>query len=139
VTDEKGMRVVLPPYGWLVFNPGNKFLEMSALINNRRIDYVKAAGYQFLDGRGQWIKHGDLGATGSIVLRRKEGGIMELIDIYGNQQIQFRTQPKGVLVAYSPEGQNLGEVKLVARCGGWQEFRPIKGGRRYVFARKQQA
>lgn len=134
VTDRNGKNVVLPIYGWLVFNPVNEFFEISAFMNGRRIDYVDAAGYQFLDGRGQWTKMGNLGATGSAVIRRREGAILELIDIYGNERIQFRTPARGILVAYSPDGRELGEVKLTSGPGGWKEFKPITGGRRYMFA-----
>lgn len=134
VTSEGGKSVVLPTSGWLVFNPANHFYEISALVNNRRIDYVAAPGYDFLDGHGQWTEHGDLGAAGSVVLRHRPGGVLDMIDIYGNSQIAFRAPVEGVLMAYSPEGKSLGEVKLVSPRAGWEEFKPLPGGRRYVFA-----
>jgi hypothetical protein len=134
VTGQDGRAVVLPVSGWLVFNAANHFYEISAPVNNHRIDYVDASGYKFLDGRGQWIEYGDLGAAGGVVLRHQPGGLLELIDIYGNNQIAFRAPAKGVLMGYTPEGKSLGEVKLVSPQAEWKEFKPLSGGRRYVFA-----
>jgi hypothetical protein len=129
-----GTPVTLPVSGWLAFNPSNHFYEMSALENNHRIDYVDAPGYEYLDGRGQWTERGNLGVTGGVVLRRTPGGLLELIDIYGNGRIAFRASTGGVLMAYDPDGKNLGEVKLVSSRAGWKEFNPLRGGRKYVFA-----
>lgn len=137
VKDQTGKSIVLPVDGWLAFNSTHHFYEISALVNNRRIDYVDAPGYEYLDGRGTWTEHGDLGATGSVALRHKPGGLLQFIDIYGNQQIAFRTPTSGILIAYSPEGKNLGDVKLVSPRPGWEEFNPVSGGRRYVFVPKK--
>jgi len=134
VKDGGGKTVELPVNGWLVFNPETKFYEISANVDGRRIDHADAPEFEFLDGRGQWTKHGNLGATGSTALREKTGGVMELIDIYGNDRIAFRAQGDGVLAAYDPEGKNLGNVQLTTQAEGWREFKPVPGGRKYVFA-----
>ena len=134
VKDLHGVSVELPVAGWLVFNPGNGFYELSADVDGRHIDHVASPDYEFLDGRGQWTRHGNLGATGSVALRRKPGGELELIDIYGNDRLAFHAPDKGKLLAYDPEGKPLGPVELSSVSDGWYEFRPVSGGRSYVFA-----
>lgn len=128
----KVKEVELPVSGWLAFNDANKFYEISANVGGRRIDYVRAPEYEYLDGRGQWTRHGRLGATGSVALRPGAGGGFELIDIYGNDRIQFAAGP-GLLLAYDAEGKSLGPVEVWALGEGWQEFKPVPGGRRYVY------
>jgi hypothetical protein len=124
----------LPVSGWLVFNAQNHFFEMSANIASRRIDYVQAPEFEFLDGRGQWTEFGNLGATGSVALRRGADGLLEFIDIYGNERIAFRASTATSVIAYDAEGKSLGEVELASPRQGWYEFKPIAGGRRYVCA-----
>jgi len=136
VKDGQGRLVRLPPSGWLVFNAKNGFYEFSALAAGRRIDYAKSSAYEFLDGRGRWIERGGLGASGSVARRERTGGVVELIDIYGNERIAFAAPGEGELVAYSPEGKNLGAVELSSPRTGWYEFKPVPGGRKYVFAGK---
>ncbi len=134
VNDAAGKPVTLPVSGWLAFNPSNHFYEVSALENHHRIDYVAASGYEYLDGRGQWTERGGLGAKGGVVLRHKPGGVLELIDLDGNKRIDFRASSGGVLMAYAPNGKSLGEVKLSSPRAGWEEFKPLPEGRKYVFA-----
>jgi hypothetical protein len=124
----------LPPSGWLVFNAHNHFFEMSANIASRRIDYVQAPEFEFLDGRGQWTEFGNLGATGSVALRRSADGLLEFIDIYGNQRIAFRATKAMSVMAYDPQGKCLGKVEFTSPQPGWYEFKPLAGGRRYVCA-----
>ena len=135
VKDHQGNVVVLPASGWLVFNPLNGFYEVSAKIKGRRLDWVSSSDYEFLDGRGQWTRHGTLEATGSVVRRTKAAGITELIDIYGNDRIAFKVPAPGQLTAYDRENEYLGKVDVTLR-EGWYEFQPITGGRRYLFAEK---
>jgi hypothetical protein len=131
VKDGAGKAVELPVSGWLAYNAG--LYEMSANAGGRRIDYVKAPEYEFLDGRGQWTESGGLGASGSIVRRERGGGVIELIDIYGNGRIAFAAGA-GVLKAYDPESKPLGEVESTSPRSGWREFKPVAGARSYVFA-----
>ncbi len=129
-----GKTADLPPFGWLVLNPANGFHEASALRNGRRIDYVKAEAYEYLDGRGAWTTEGRLGASGGLVRRDRAPGVIELIDLYGNARIAFQAAGEGELMAYDPAGKNLGKVELRSLRAGWYEFRPVPGGRKYVFA-----
>jgi hypothetical protein len=134
VTDPSGATSELPPSGWLAINNKNHFREQSATLSGHRVDTVQATGFEFLDGRGQWSEYGNLGATGSVALRHTAEGLLELIDIYGNDRIAFRA-PKAIsLMAYDPAGKNLGKVEFTSPRPGWYEFKPIAGGRRYVCA-----
>ena len=134
VKDPSGGSVELPPSGWLVFNPSHNFYEFSGQAGGRRIDYVRAPELEFLDGRGQWTEQGGLGSTGSVALRHKDGGVLELTDIYGNDRIAFQSKVRGVLMAYDPEGKNLGKVELASPRNEWLQFKTLSGARRYVFA-----
>ena len=134
VRDDRGRTVELPVSGWLAFDPALRFYEVSANHEGRRIDYVTAPEFEFLDGRGQWTVQGNLGATGSVALRQRTGGILELIDIYGNNRIDFAAGTSGTLMAYDPAGQSLGKVDVSSPRPGWQEFKPRPGGRLYLFA-----
>jgi hypothetical protein len=134
VKDPESRTVDLPPAGWLVFNAKNGFYEFSANAGGRRIDYVRAPEFEFLDGRGQWTEKGRLGSTGSVALRLKQGGVLELIDIYGNDRIAFEAPQEGVLMAYDPEDRQIGKAELRSPRVGWFEFKPVSGARKYVFA-----
>ncbi|HSB16961.1 MAG TPA: hypothetical protein VLE22_21095 [Bryobacteraceae bacterium] len=123
----------LPVNGWLVYSSG--FYEISANVSGHRIDHVKSAEYEFLDGRGQWTEHGSLGATGSVARRDRAADVVELIDIYGNDRILFQAKASGTLMAYDWEGKSLGKVDTSSPKAGWHEFKPIKDGRMYVFGR----
>jgi hypothetical protein len=132
VRDSAGRDFRLPPSGWLAWNTAVGLLEFSAEIKGRRVDYVRAPEYEFLDGRGQWTEYGRLGATGSVVRRDREGGVIELIDIYGNQRIVLQA-PAGRLLAYDAEDKLIGPVATRTLRPGWLEFEPAAGARRYVF------
>ena len=134
VSDPSGAMHELPVSGWLAINPQNHFREESANLSGHRIDAVQAPEFEFLDGRGQWTEFGNLGATGSVALRHTGDGLLELIDIYGNDRIAFRAAKAISVMAYDPEGKSLGKVEFTSPQPGWYEFKPVAGGRRYVCA-----
>jgi hypothetical protein len=117
-----------------VINTKNRFSEESANLTGHRVDTVQAPEYEFLDGRGQWTEFNDLGATGSVALRRKGEGLLELIDIYRNDRVAFRASKAVSVMAYDPKGKSLGKVEFTSTRPGWFEFKPVAGGRRYVCA-----
>jgi len=123
----------LPVSGWLAYNPSNGFREVSGTVGGRRIDFVKAPDYEFLDGRGSWTEMGGLGAAGSVARRERAGSVIELIDVYGNDRIGFRSDVAGTLNAYDQEAKFLGKVELASPRAGWHEFKPLAGARSYVF------
>jgi hypothetical protein len=124
----------LPVSGWLAFNTRNHFFEVSSSIAGHRCDYVQAPEFEFLDGRGQWTEFGNLGASGSVARRHRAEGLLEMIDIYGNQRVAFRASGATSMIAYDAEGKSLGKVELTAPRKGWYEFKPVAEGRRYVCA-----
>jgi len=132
VKDHKGQGVELPPSGWLAFNPANGFYEVSADVGGRRIDYVSAPEYEFVDGRGQWAQLGNLGATGSAAVRRR-GNTLEIIDLYGNDRLAFAAPGMGKLLAFDAADKPLGEVSLASPGAGWKEFTPVSAARRYLY------
>ena len=117
----------------MAVNPSAGFYEISANRNGRRIDYVISKDYEFLDGRGEWTENGNLAATGSVAMRRKAGGMLELIDLVGNERIAFSTQRSGVLVAYDSDDRQLSRIELTPLRSNWYIFKPVSGGRRYVY------
>jgi len=134
VADGEGRPVELPVNGWLAFNAGAGFYEASALVGARRVDYVRAPEYEFLDGRGAWTEQGRLAAAGAVARRDRVPGVVELVDIYGNRRIAFEASGEGTLLAYDWEGTNLGDVPFKPLRPGWWQFEPIPKGRTYVFA-----
>jgi hypothetical protein len=122
----------------MVVNPSDGFYEISANRDERRIDYVTSKDYEFLDGRGKWTEFGNLGATGSVAMRQKEDGALELIDMVGNDRIAFRAQRSGTLAAFNPDGRELGSVELNLLRNGWYAFKPVAGGRRYLYTPGQE-
>ncbi len=129
---EGGESFRLPPAGWVAWNESAGLLEFSAELNGRRVDYVRAAEYEYLDGRGRWTEYGRVGAAGGVARRDRPGGVVELIDIHGNDRIAFEA-PAGAVLAYDPEGRLLGPVATKTLRAGRLEFKPVSGARRYVF------
>ena len=134
VKDVRGHSVTLPPAGWLAFDAAGSLYEFSALADGRRIDYVEAPDFEFLDGRGTWTTRRNLAASGSVARRVRPGGAIELIDIYGNARIGFQVTGRGTLAAFDENGKSLGTVETTSPRPGWREFKPIAGGRAYVFS-----
>jgi hypothetical protein len=134
VTDASHTRYELPPSGWLASNNQGHFFEMSSNVAGHRFDYVLSSEFESLDGRGQWTEFGNLGASGSVALRHRAEGLLELIDIYGNRRIDFRASSASSMNAYDAEGKSLGKVELTTARPGWYEFKPVAGGRQYVCA-----
>lgn len=121
---------VLPPWGWYA-SDGKDFEEYSALVDGRRIDWVKSPAYEYLDGRGASVTHGGLSAKGSIAVRRAEDSV-EVIDIYGNDWIGVKVKGRGTCSAIDPDGKALGEAEVRFTSDGMAWIRPVKDARRYV-------
>ena len=133
--DPDGLSIELPRNGWYAYNRSNGFREFSGLVEGNRIDYVRAPEYEYLDGRGTWANRGSLGCSGAVARRAEKGGAISLIDIYGNSRIVFEAEAGGKLTAFDPDGKELGAVEAKQARDGWLEFRPVPGGRRYVYAK----
>ena len=79
---------------------------------------MQAPEFEFLDGRGQWTEYGNLGATGSVALRHTGDGLLELIDIYGNDRIAFRAAKAISVMAYDPRRQESGQSRIHVAATG---------------------
>lgn len=123
---------VLPPWGWYAAQ-GKDFEEYSALVDGRRIDWVKSPAYEYLDGRGTSVTHGGLSAKGSIAVRRAEDSV-EVIDIYGNDWIGVKVKGRGTCAASDPDGKALGEAEVRFTSDGMAWIRSVKDARRYMVA-----
>ncbi len=129
-----GDQIELPPAGWYAYDPSTNFREFSALVSDRRIDYVISPEYEFLDGREKWVEMDNLAISGAAVMYPQKDGTLKLIDIYGNNIIRFKASAKsGHMTAYDEEGNFLDEVSLKQVSDGWYEFRPLPQGRKYEF------
>lgn len=123
---------VLPPWGWSARDESGEFAEFSALLDGRRVDYVRSPEYEYLDGRGSaTVLHG-LGARGGIAVRREKGHV-EIIDIHGNSEIGFRADSPGDCTAYDAQGRRLGNVELRWAQDGMVWLVTVPDARRYVF------
>lgn len=128
---------VLPPSGWVASGPG--LLEVSALVDGRRIDYLKTDDFLYYDGRGRstafrgWSSTGplavwlpgdadpssievlDLGGTGRFALN-PEGLVpdrVDALDLDRRPSGSASLVPTGQSVAIrGPEGQHLYRISL---------------------------
>ncbi len=62
----------LPPNGWLALQ-GDEFLEYSALLAGRRVDYVRSPAYTFADGRGHLADFDGLQAKEAVIILHPRG------------------------------------------------------------------
>jgi hypothetical protein len=50
-------------------------------------------------------------------------------------RIGFGASAGGSLIAYDAEGQSLGNANYQSPRAGWVEFEPVRGARKYVYAK----
>jgi hypothetical protein len=66
----EGRTYELPPYGWLIVKPG-EILSYSALVNARRVDYVRCPDYIYLNSGDGRVTEGPLEVQGAVWLKRE--------------------------------------------------------------------
>jgi hypothetical protein len=125
-------RTLLPQWGWAAFGPDRAFREFSGLFEDHRIDYVYSDDYEYLDGKGYLVSYNGLSARGSIAVRRREN-LVEVIDIYGNNEIRLRLDWRARCTAYDANGNLLGEVSVTQLPGNIARIKTVDKARRYVF------
>jgi len=128
-------RILLPQWGWAAFGPDRAFREFSGLFEDHRIDYVYSDDYEYLDGRGYLVSYNGLSARGSIAVRRREN-LVEVIDIYGNDEIGLRLDWRARCNAYDADGNLLGEVSVTQLPDNIARIKTVDKARRYVFRRE---
>ncbi len=126
-----GAGIDLPTWGWWALHPSTDFEEFSALVNGRRVDYVKSPEYEYLDGRGAPTTFGGLAAKGSIAVRRSPKSV-EVIDIYGNDEIGLAGVFPCRCTAFDEEDKPLGNVEVRRTQDGLVWFKTMKAARKYV-------
>ncbi|MDH7601667.1 MAG: hypothetical protein QHI38_05915 [Armatimonadota bacterium] len=131
VCSSGGAAVRLPSWGWYARHPESGFEEFSALIDRRRVDYVKSPEYEYLDGRGTPITFAGLAARGAIAVRRSPT-LVEVIDIYGNEEIGLTAAFPCKCTAFDAEDKPLGDAEVRRTGDGLVWFKTMKGARRYV-------
>ncbi len=122
----------LSPWGYLAIDSKKEFVEFSSFVDGHRIDYVRSPEYEYLDGRGKLVNYGGLSAKGSIAVRRIKGCV-EVIDIYGNEEIGLRLDWPAKCNVYDADGNWLCEIPVMFSQDKIARIKTIDKGRKYVF------
>jgi len=133
---------VLPPAGWLAYQK-DALLSYSALVNGRKVDYLRSDAYIYLDGRGEMFSTPEAASDGGLAITRLAPNRLQVIRISGKQPFYIR-RPYGVrgrLVscrAYDVEGNPL-SAPVVRDSGQMTWIEPVPNAVRYVleFSGKQ--
>jgi hypothetical protein len=125
-------QITLPPWGYHAFDAQTDFVETSALVDGRRVDAVHSPAYDYIDGRGYPAEGVGLAAKGSVALKRRDDGTLQIIDIHDNDEIGFASERDGRLTAYDPDGKRMGPVST-RRSRGMLWFTVRPKARWYIF------
>ncbi len=132
----------IPPAGWLAVQ-GREFLTFSALIDGRKVDYLRdAKGYSdeppllYADGRGELTRFEEVATKGAIAVRRIGERQIEVIDISRTSEFGLKN-PLGVkgfpakCEIFDIDGKSLGmaEIRLTPDYA-WVIGKP--NGHKYV-------
>jgi hypothetical protein len=125
----------LPPAGWLAYQKG-QLLSYSALVNGRKVDYLRSDAYLYLDGRGELFSTSEADSDGGLAITRLASDRLQVIHISGKERFRIGRPfgVQGVLVscrAYDVEGKEL--ARPATHDSGestWVE--PVPGAIRYV-------
>ncbi|MGC9316463.1 MAG: hypothetical protein ACP5KN_00335 [Armatimonadota bacterium] len=69
-----GEQYALPPRGWAAVKPG-EVEAFSALLDGRRVDYVRCPDYVYLSSGGDPASYGGVTADGALLIHREEDGL----------------------------------------------------------------
>jgi hypothetical protein len=86
-------KLLLPPNSYAA--QAEKFFEMSAMMNGRRIDLVYSPDYLYADGRGKRLETDKISVTNSAVVVKDQGTIW-LIPIDENERVAFLVTEMGL-------------------------------------------
>jgi len=70
VVETGGRRYELPPHGWLIEKPGST-LAFSALVDGRRVDFVRCPEYLYINTGGARASESPLEVEGAVLLKRE--------------------------------------------------------------------
>ena len=129
VKGRRGESIELPSWGWCAWDKKGDFQESSSIVDGSRVDYVKSPDYEYLDARGTRTQIGGISVKGAVAVRRM-GDSVEIIDIYGNDEISLEASG-GKCTAYDGSGKSLGSVQLT-RDGKKLTIKAVENARKYV-------
>ncbi len=121
----------LPPSGYYAKLPNGKLEVFSAIKNGERADYVTSPAYDFIDGRGTWVKT-PFGATDKqLIILKKEDGSREVIP-YETEKfaIALDKEPKS-MVALDEDHHEIEEGRGELR-GGLYYIQPVSSAISYL-------
>jgi hypothetical protein len=114
-------QLLLPPNSYAAWS--ENFFEMSAIINNTRIDLVNSSDYLYADGRGEFLKSDKISVTNSAVVLKDINGVW-LIPIDEKKQVGFLLQAmdlneKFTVMGCNPEGKIITDNVKYHLNDGW--------------------
>lgn len=126
-----GSEANLPPSGYYAKNHDVSLEVFSATRNGKRLDYVHAPAYDYIDGRGHWIETTWGASDGQLIILKNEDGSRELIP-YGTEKfvIALDRQPK-TTIALDMDGNEMGRAKGELR-GRMYHIQPVSGAVSYL-------
>ncbi|MHB0998032.1 MAG: hypothetical protein ACYC27_02210 [Armatimonadota bacterium] len=101
-----GSEYLLPPYGW--FAKGPDFIEYSAEIDSRRVDYVDSPVHTYIDAGGKVVEIDGIRTDGVSVIRKDDNRGLKIIPISGASFVELPGSMGGMVTAYAPDDIRLG-------------------------------
>ncbi len=100
----------LPPFGWFARDArAGDLLAFSALVNGHRADYVDSPAYLYADPRGRFVRFEKAACDGTLVVRRLENGVTEVIPVTPCSRFGVNLNGRnGKAVALDEEGNETG-------------------------------
>lgn len=126
---------VLPPAGWLAYQK-DQLLSYSALVEGRKVDYLRSDAYIYLDGRGEMFSTPEGASDGGLAISRLAPQRLQVIHISGKERFRVN-RPFGVVGtlvscrAYDVEGKDLARP-TVHDSGQATWIEPVEKAVRYV-------
>lgn len=140
-----GVTYEIPPAGWLAVQ-GKDFVTFSALMDGRKVDFLRDRGQGtrdkggepliYADGRGQLTRFGEVATKGAIAVRKLSATQLEVLDISRTGEFGLQ-QPLGMkgmpsrCEAFDLDGKQLGNAEIrITPDYAWVIGKP--DGHRYV-------
>ena len=113
--------LVLPPNSYAA--QGDNFFEMSAMLNDHRVDLVYSPAYLYADGRGKPLKTDKISLTNSAVVV-KDSNQVWLIPVDETRQVAFLLKTMGLdsnvrVSGYDRNGKVLVDKVDFTSSDGW--------------------
>ncbi len=121
----------LPPSGYYAKNSDGSLVVFSALANGARADYVHSPEYDYVDGRGSWMKTPWAASDGKLIVLKRKDGSRELIP-FGTDHfaVALDRKPK-TTTALDMDGVETGAATGTF-LSGWYHIQPVAGATSYL-------